>query len=197
MTFAERYISVASGARHLAKMITDNHPSQSEEMQLSLFESDVLQMIDQALDLIEAQLLMGINHLQWAKYEISCGKQGIGLTLKEEYIERKGIKREIQALLAVIDEQDPVAMFLSRVCPESSRTAYQSLADTVEEAANQYPLNPWGRYLLGQILLGYKTNAKRQEASECFLHAVLLLPECSSRKQKVILLKSVLRYCCL
>ncbi len=197
MTFAERYIRVASGARHLAKMIADNHPSQSEEMQLSPFESDVLQMIDQALDLIEAQLLMELNYFQWANYETSRGKQGIGLTLKRESIERKGIKREIQALLAVIDCCDPVVMFLKRVCPEPSKTTYQSLADSVEEVSNQYPLNPWGRCLLGLVLLGGKTKAKEQEASECFLHAVLLLQSCSNREQKVILLQSVLRHCTL
>ena len=193
MTFAQRYIDVAKASERLVSTIASNHLDTSEEMQLSLFEDDVLQM----LDLIEDQMLVGLNYFQWAKYETSCGKQGIGLTLKQECIERKEIKRELQALLTAIDCCDPVALFLSRVCPEPSKTAYQSLVDSVEEASNLYPLNPWGKCLLGLVLLGGKTKAKEQEALECFLHAVLLLRECSSRAQKVILLKSVLRYCSL
>ena len=142
-------------------------------------------------------MLMRLNYFQWAKYETSRGKQGIGLTLKEEYIERKGIKRSIQTLLTAIDEQDPVSQHLKRVCPEPFTTAYQSLVDSVEEVSNQCPLNPWGKCLLGLVLLGGKTKVKAQEASECFLHAVLLLRSCSNRAQKVILLQSVLRHCSL
>jgi hypothetical protein len=197
MTFAERYISVAAGASRLVSTIAGYHPNSSEEMSLSLFEDDVLQVVSQMLDLIEDQMLTRLNYFQWAKYETSRGKQGIGLTLKREYIERKEIKRNIVVLLLAIDSLDPVSQYLKRVCPEPSTSGYQSLADHIEDASNQYPLNPWGKCLLGHVLLGGKTKAKEQKASECFLHAVLLLPSCSSRAQKVILLQSVLGYCCL
>lgn len=194
MTFAQRYIHVAESTNHL---IADNHPDASEETPPSSGTHHVVLLINQMLDLIEDQMLMGLNYFQWAKYEICQGMMGIGLTLKRESIERKEIKRHIVALLHAIDEQDPVAIYLKRMCPEPSRKAYQSLADAIADASNQCPLNPWGKCLLGLALLGYKTKTKEQEASECLLDAVLLLRECSNRAQKAILLTSVLQYCSL
>jgi hypothetical protein len=197
MTFAERYINLAESANHLSETITGNYPPEFEERLISTFEGEIHQVTNQMLDLIEAQMLMGIHYLQWAQYETSHGKRGIGLTLKEEALERVEITRNMQTLLAAIDKQDPVAVFLARECPPPTMTLYRALIQYAEDASREYPLNPWGKCLLGQALLMYKNKAKRQEASECFLHAVLLLPSCSSRAQKVILLKSVLRYCSL
>ena len=189
MTFAERYISVAASAHRLVSTLAGNHPDSSEE------ERAVLHMTNQMLDLIEDQMLVGLNYLQWAKYETSRGKQGIGLMRKCELVQRGEIQCHMEALLSAIDALDPVVISLKQVCPEPTRTLYQDLIHDVEAAKDPYPLNPWGELLRGLVLLGYKD--KQQEASQCFLRAVLLLPECSSRAQKVILLTSVLRYCSL
>ena len=83
MTFAQRYIHVSESTNHL---IADNHPDASEETPPSTGANAVVLLINQMLDLIDDQILMGLNYFQWAKYEICQGMMGIGLTLKRESI---------------------------------------------------------------------------------------------------------------